>query len=139
MAKQEFKKKETQVSAKEGKQLEHTITMDDNCLPSPSELTAYQRIDSNILPFLLEVAKKEQDHRHLIEKKKIDIIGWESKREFRINLWGMFFAFLILLAGFSFSAYLLHLGSNVVGTVFGGVSLISAATLFTSKGDKNKK
>ena len=60
MAKQALTRRETQVSAQngEGKQLEHTITVDDNCLPSPSELIAYQQIDPNIVPFLLEVAKK---------------------------------------------------------------------------------
>jgi uncharacterized membrane protein len=141
MTRQELKRKETQVSAPngDGKQLEQTFTIDDNWLPSPEDLIAYKQIDPNILQFLLDVAKKEQNHRHAIEKKKINIISREGRREFRINLWGMFFAFLILLVGFCFSAYLLYLGSNVIGTIFGGVSLISAAALFTSKGDSNKK
>lgn len=141
MAKQELKRKETQVSMQngDGKQLEHTITVDDNCLPSPSELAEYQRIDPNIVPFFLKVAQKEQDHRHSLDRKKIEIIRQEGKREYRINWWGMFFAFLILIVGFAFSGYLLYLGSSVIGTIFGGATLISAAALFTGKDSSNNK
>lgn len=48
MGKQELKRKETAVVSPngEGKQYEQTLTVDDTCLPSAEELTAYQAIES---------------------------------------------------------------------------------------------
>ena len=47
MAKQSISRKETQVSMGDsvGKQLEQTVSVDDNSLPSPQELQLYQQID----------------------------------------------------------------------------------------------
>lgn len=45
MVKQKVQQKETQVSTTEGigKQLEQTLIVDDNMLPSPEELEAYKK------------------------------------------------------------------------------------------------
>lgn len=60
MAKQVVNQRETQVATQDGvgKQVVQTFTVDDTCLPSPDELAAYQKVDPNIIPFLIEVSKK---------------------------------------------------------------------------------
>lgn len=95
MGKQELKRKETAVVSPngEGKQYEQTLTVDDTCLPSAEELTAYQAIDPNIVTFLMDVSKKEQEHRHKMERDKLRVVDKNERRVFRVNWWGMFFAF----------------------------------------------
>lgn len=53
MAKQSISRKETQVSMGDsvGKQLEQTVSVDDNSLPSPQELQLYQQIDPKLFLF----------------------------------------------------------------------------------------
>lgn len=95
MGKQELKRKETAVVSPngEGKQYEQTLTVDDTCLPSAEELTAYQAIDPNIVTFLMDVSKKEQEHRHKMERDKLRVVDKNERRVFRVNWWGMFFTF----------------------------------------------
>lgn len=66
MAKQQYSQKETQIStnAGVGKQIERSVTVDDLSLPSPSELEAYKKINPEIVSYLVNAAKKEQQHRH---------------------------------------------------------------------------
>lgn len=76
MGKQEIKQRETRVATEDGvgKQLEQTYTVDDNCLPSPIELAAYKDIDPKIVDYLINASIKEQDHRHMMDSNKLDII-----------------------------------------------------------------
>ena len=63
MGKHELKQRETQVATNNGvgKEMEQTITVDDNCLPSPQELAAYKEIDPRIVDYLINASVKEQD------------------------------------------------------------------------------
>lgn len=92
MAKQSISRKETQVSMGDsvGKQLEQTVSVDDNSLPSPQELQLYQQIDPQIIPFLIETSIKEQTHRHYMDKEKLKILKNSERKTWRINWWGMF-------------------------------------------------
>lgn len=113
MGKQELKRKETAVVSPngEGKQYEQTLTVDDTCLPSAEELTAYQAIDPNIVTFLMDVSKKEQEHRHKMERDKLRVVDKNERRVFRVNWWGMFFAFLSIVVLVGLSGYALYLDS----------------------------
>ncbi len=136
MAKQELKTRQTQVrgsNGDQGQQLEHTFTIDDSCLPPSAELQAYKDIHPDLINFLLETSKKEQLHRHNMDGKKMKTIIYDSKRMHRINMMGMFYAFLIMIAGLGFSAYLIYNNKDVIGTIFGGVSIITAASIFINK------
>jgi uncharacterized membrane protein len=97
MAKQEFKTKQTNIANTQGArghQLEQTLTVDDNCLPSPAELEQYKAINPDIITFIIDTTKKEQAFRHEFEKKRLKVFNMGGRREYRINLWGMFFAVL---------------------------------------------
>lgn len=106
------------------------ITEDDNCLPSPAELAEYQKIDPNLIPFFMEVAKQEQEHRHHIEALQTQIVSRANKRDYRINLWGMFFAFLCVMAFAGIAFYAMFTGSVWMSILFGGGTLASVVAIF---------
>ena len=141
MAKTEIKNRQTELAAQNtrGQQLEQTLTYDDTCLPTPQELSDYKAIDENIIAFLLETGRKEQAHRHKLDFERIKSIKKESRKIFSINWWGMFFAFIIMLLGIGFSALLVYFDKSVIGTIFGGISLAIAISVFIGKGTSDKQ
>lgn len=142
MAKQELKTRQTQVrgsNGDQGQQLEHIFTVDDSCLPTSAELQAYKDINPELINFLLETSKKEQAHRHQMDAKKMKTITFDSKSMHRINMMGMLYAFLIMMAGLAFSGYLIYYEKVVTGTIFGGISIITAAAMFINKPKEKEK
>ena len=135
MGKQEIKQKETQVSTEQGvgKQLEQIYTVDDNCLPSPQELEAYQRIDPNIVRYLIDASVKEQNHRHKMDEKKLKIVAKADGMFGRMNWLGMFFAFLCLIALLAVVAYALYLDKQWLAGILGGTTIVSVISLFVRK------
>ena len=63
MSKHSISTRETQVDIGNtvGKQVEQTVSVDDLSLPTAQELEAYQKINPNIVEFLLETSRKEQE------------------------------------------------------------------------------
>jgi uncharacterized membrane protein len=115
MAKQEIKSKQTNIVDKtgaQGHQVEQTLTVDDNCLPQASELIQYKDIDVNIIPFIIETTKKEQQFRHDFEKRRLKVFHKGNRREYLINWWGMFFACLVMLSGLGLAAFLIYNDKN---------------------------
>ena len=135
MGKQEIKQKETQVSTEQGvgKQLEQIYTVDDNCLPSPQELAAYKQIDPRIVDYLIDASIKEQNHRHKMDEKKLKIVGKADGRVGRMNWWGMFFAFMCLIAFLALTAYALYLDKPWFAGFFGVASIASIISIFVNK------
>ena len=135
MGKQQLSQKETQVGI--GKQLEQTLIVDDNSLPTPEELSAYKAVDPKIVDFLIETSKKEQEHRHKIDNDKISIIKKSEKRITTINVAGMFFAFLSIIVLVGLSAYALYLDKPWFAGIVGVSTIASVASVFVYK-DKGK-
>lgn len=136
MAKQQINQKETQVSTSQGaaKQIEQTLTVDDNALPSPQELAAYQQIDPRIVDHLMELAKKEQEHRHDLDNQKMKMIRRTESRSERMNFWGMTFAFLCMVLFIGLTAFALYLNNPWFAGFFGLTSLISIISIFINAG-----
>lgn len=135
MGKQEIKQKETQVSTEQGvgKQLEQIYTVDDNCLPSPQELAAYKQIDPRIVEYLIDASVKEQSHRHKMDEKKLKIVAKADGRVGRMNWWGMFFAFLCLVALLAVVAYALYLDKQWLAAILGGTTIVTIVSIFVRK------
>lgn len=137
MAKQEIKSKQTRIvdrTGAQGQQVESTLTVDDNCLPPPSELRQYQEIDPNIISFIIETTKKEQDFRHDFERRKLKVFNTGNRQNYMINWWGMSYACLVMLAGLGLSAFLIYNNKVVIGTIFGGTAMVIAAAIFIRRG-----
>lgn len=139
MAKQSISRKETQVSTGDsvGKQLEQTVSVDDNSLPSPQELSQYQKISPNIVEFLIETARKE--HRHYMEKEKLELIKESEQKDAKMNIRGMRFAFLSLVIFMGITAFALYLDKPWFSGVFGGITILSIMSIFVEVGKKPKK
>ncbi len=140
MSKKQIHQTQTELSAQNGeaKQVSATFTVDDNCLPSPLELEAYQKIDPAIVSHLLESARKEQMHRHSMDEGKLKIVIRESKREGRINWWGMFFAFLVVLSMGVLTAYALYLDKSWFASFMGLGAITSLVSIFVGRGNVKK-
>ena len=140
MSKHSISTRETHVGVGDaiGKQVEQTVSVDDLSLPTAQELKAYQEINPNIVTFLLETSKKEQEHRHKTENKKIDIIRYSEHKNGRMNWWGMFFAFLSLVALVGFSALALYLDHEWFAGIFGFSAVVSIITVFVNAGKDNE-
>lgn len=141
MGKQEIKKKETQVATEQGvgKQLEQVYTVDDNCLPSPQELEAYQRIDPNIVSYLINASVKEQEHRHKMDERKLKVVAKADSRIERMNWWGMCFAFFCMIALLVVVAYALYLDKRWLAGILGGTTIISVISLFVRKDQQEER
>jgi Predicted membrane protein len=139
MGKQSISQRETQVAMGDsvGKQLEQTVSVDDNSLPSPQELAQYQQIDPNIAKFLMEISRKEQEHRHYMDSEKIKIVKRSERKEGMMNWWGMFFAFLSLLLFVGLTVFALYLDKPWFAGIFGGAAIISVISTFVEAGKKS--
>ena len=135
MGKQEIKQRETQLATGNGmgKQEEQTYTVDDNCLPSPQELASYKEIDPKIVDYLLSSSIKEQEHRHDVDVKKLEIIKRSEDKQSMMNWWGMFFAFLSIIVLSSLAAYALYLDKPWFAGIIGAGAFVSIASIFVRK------
>ena len=136
MAKQQINQKETQVSTSQGaaKQFEQTLTVDDSTLPSPQDLAAYKAIDAKIVEHLLDLAKKEQAHRHELDNQKMKMVMRTESRSERMNFWGMTFAFLCMVLFICLTAFALYLDKPWFAGFFGITSLITIISIFINAG-----
>ena len=136
MGKHSISRRETEVSMGDsiGKQLEQTVSVDDNSLPSPQELQLYQQIDPNIIPFLIKTSIKEQEHRHNMDNEKMKILKNSERKNGRMNWWGMFFAFLSLILFMGVAAFALYLDNPWFAGIFGGTAILSVISTFVHAG-----
>ena len=139
MPKQQINHKQTNVATQDGmgQQVEVSYTVSDSMLPSPQELAEYQKVDADIVPFLMEMAKNEQQHRHKMDDEKMKVLKSNESRTTRINIWGMFFAFLALITLVGLSALALYLDKPWFAGIFGFTAVVSIVSIFVNAG-KNK-
>jgi len=132
MAKQTRSQKQVRVQSHQGHGIQHenTEVFDDNLLPDAAEIAALSQIDPDIINWLKERAEKEQDFRHEIFKKRTDILEEDVKGTQKLNMRGMTYAFLIIMTGMGFSAFLIWLNHVITGSIFSGLTVIYAAALF---------
>ena len=136
-----LQQKETQFTSGNavGNSLEQYISVEDNTLPSPQDLSEYQKIDPRIVDYLLTSSAKEQNHRHEMEAGKLAIIQRSERRTGRMNWWGMFFAFLALLTFVALAAYALYLDKPWFAGIVGFTAVAGIITTFVNAGKRNEK
>lgn len=132
MAKQSISIKGTSVANGDatGNQIEQTVSVDDNILPPPQELAAYQKIDPKIVDFLIKSSEREQLHRHKQDEKKLKILSYNEHKVGRMNWWGMFFAFLSIVVSIALAAFALYLNRTWFAGIFGLAAVASIASIF---------
>ena len=135
MAKQSYSIKGTNISNGDsvGNHIEQTVSVDDNILPAPQELAEYKSIDPKIVDFLIKSSEREQLHRHNQDEKKLKILSYNEHKVGRMNWWGMFFAFLAIVATMGLAAYALYLDRAWFTGIFGLAGIASIASVFINK------
>ncbi|SFU49232.1 hypothetical protein SAMN05216480_10555 [Pustulibacterium marinum] len=142
MAKQRRRAQITRDKNQQGHYVEEVF--DDNLLPDAAEIRQLHELDPNIIEWLKSRAEKEQNFRHDVYIKRVNLVAKTEKGLRWINYLGLFFSFLLLAGGMYLSYFLIEHDHQVVGTIFTGVTLIAIASLFMSKvksnnGEKTKK
>ena len=122
-----------------GVKIFRNISVEDNTLPSPQDLSEYQKIDPRIVDYLLTSSAKEQNHRHEMEAGKLAIIQRSERRTGRMNWWGMFFAFLALLTFVAMATYALYLDEPWFAGMVGCTSVVGIIITFVNAGKRNEK
>lgn len=89
-----------------------------------------QNVRPDLIDFVVEVAKNEQNFRINYKNKELDIITKSSNKEYSLNLLGLFFAFIVMLTGMYFSTLMINKGNDLVGTIFAGVTLVMGVSVF---------
>lgn len=103
-------------------------------LPPPSLLNEYDSIVPGSAKDIVEMVKKEQEHRHYIQKKQVDtesdILQRMSSAKVRNSLIGVVSGFILGTLAIAGGVYLALNDLPIVGSIFAGVGLAPIVTSF---------
>lgn len=135
MAKQSRRAAVTKTKDQQGHMIEEVF--DDNLLPDATEIEKLYKIDPNIMQWLKERAEKEQEFRHTSFHTKLRLVRKTESGLRKINYFGLFFSFVLLLAGMYLSYTMIMSDHEVLGSVFSGTILLAIASIFMNKVQSN--
>ncbi len=124
-------KRQRKVS-KRGHNYDAVESLDDNLLPSARELVEYQKVDSDLVPFLKKRAEIEQEKRHDFNDEIIKLNRREQILTHGLNYAALACGFFIVMGAMAMSYMLIIKNFVVLGSIFGGVGLMYVAYLFIS-------
>lgn len=135
MSKRSLTKRSAHLQDSQGKKHmeEHSISITENFMPSPEELQKYAEFRPDIVDTIIKAAQKEQDLRHEFARANISLMKKDQNYAFTNSMFGMFCAFILLMALFTLTGYLLYNDKNIEGSLFGIGSITATITLFISK------
>ncbi len=136
MAKLEVKQR--QMAKNDGHEVENSLILNESILPSPSDLEYYKNVDPRIIDLFITTTLEEQKYRHTTEQQRIKLVRSSERRLFSINWWGMFFAFLIVVAALGLAAYALSLDRPWFAGFGLMTALIAITSIFVKGGDKKQ-
>lgn len=115
MGKRSIKQQHTELQTAEGLAhiTENSVVSDDNILPSPAELQAYLMLSPDFPQYFIEVSKKEQEHRHAIEKENVEIVKEYNRSQFSLQKLGMWFAFTLLILLLGIGGFMIYIGYKI--------------------------
>lgn len=101
-------------------------------LPSPDMLQEYENTHPGLADRIVTMAESEQQHRHQLETKNVEGI---IKKDTRAQI----IAFLITCLITMTSALLIYTGHPVLGSLFGGATLVALVSLFLGNKQRETK
>nr|DAX55550.1 MAG TPA: putative membrane protein [Caudoviricetes sp.] len=135
MAKKKLQNTRMEVDVIDGTamQTHSLISEDDNCLPAPEELKAYQAIAPGLVEHFVEVAVKEQNARHERERRELQAMVDDSRRAATTQRLGMILAFLLILTMLVLTALALWIDRPWFAGIGFFVALITTISAFIKK------
>lgn len=100
---------------------------------TPTELAQYKEIDPDFARAMMDMAQKEQEHRHDIDRQRARAIKRSQRHAFCHGCLGMFIAGLIVLAFLGLAAYALYLDHPWFAGAFTLTALLPLVQLFIPK------
>lgn len=100
---------------------QETMTMRSGPLPSPEDLEYYEKVHPGAAMEIINMAKKEQNHRIDMEQKEMN---FQTKTKSRDSLLGILTGILIVLCAFGTAIYLSMNGHETVASVIVGSTLL---------------
>jgi len=74
-----------------------------------------------------------------MDTEKMKILNHSERKNWRMNWWGMFFAFLSLILFIGLAALALYLDKQWFAGIFGVVSILSVVSIFVEAGKDSSK
>ena len=74
-----------------------------------------------------------------MDTEKMKILNHSERKNWRMNWWGMFFAFLSLILFIGLAALALHLDKQWFAGIFGVASILSVVSIFVEAGKDSSK
>ncbi len=107
------------------------LSVSTSPLPDPG---IFNRYEPHVQDTIMEMTKKEQEHRHAMNAIVIEMHKESLRREIGVRKIGQFLAIGAVIVVCLFAGYLAHLGySNYAAMVAGGV-LVSLVIAFLTSG-----
>ena len=92
-------------------------------IPSPEQLSAYDKVIPGLAERIVKHAEVEQEHRHNMEQRAM-------RQPHREALLGQVFGLIIGVVGIVSAAWLISKGYPIAGSVFAGGMLVALVTAF---------
>src|SRR5882724_7750247 len=102
----------------------------EHLLSDPEKMRRLQKINPNLVLWIMERSVREQQSRHNLNMSKLALIEGEQTRLFRVDVLTIFCAFFLMGVGMVLSYLLLSMGLTITGGVFAGSTIIFAALSF---------
>ncbi len=126
--------KRTSAEIDGGKQLatyqEEEVLLNNSPMPSPQDLEYYKNIDHRLVDVFIDTWKDEQQQRHELAKRGIDLVSEENRRKDERTKRGMNFAFVAFLVFMGITAYALYLGNVWFAAFSGTISIGGVISAF---------
>ncbi|MEJ2763521.1 DUF2335 domain-containing protein [Photobacterium sp. MCCC 1A19761] len=92
-------------------------------IPPPKMLNEYESVHPGFAERIVSMAEKEQEHRHTVEKESVRGAITKDSR-------GQHYALIVSLVMIVACTFLISIGHEVAGSIFGGASLLGLAYAF---------
>lgn len=107
-----------------GVQLEQNTAYEDNLLPSADELEKLNRIDQDIIPWIMRRTEVEQDGRIDFNKKRLGLASKEINFAGWSTIIGIIICAFVIVVVFYLSYKLIKDGHEAAGIAFGGADVV---------------
>jgi len=118
------------VKSRHGDAFEQNLAIDDNLLPSASELEKLKEIEPEIIQWLLKRTEIEQDSRIEFNKNQLKLTDYNLRKTHNFNYIALIFSFILFIFVLIISAFFVKYELKVQGTIFGGTAIITGLIFF---------
>lgn len=102
-------------------------------MPPAEELKKLEDIKPGIIEWIRNMTEAELDARIEFNKYRVRLAKYDLERRHQFNFRSLLFGFILLLVFMGLSTCLITTGFDIVGSVFGGTTLVVATVVIIRK------